>query len=128
MLCYQVTAQFAFYQHRPALVSTHIKKQKAKAFLVLSGLPFGHGLKYSRFFHTKKKRFNMSPVFIKSTKAALFQIRRFPAVNLLCFRSFQMSPIRINTIPGFTAYVRENSTWQMSTIRNVIQALGYDTQ
>jgi hypothetical protein len=55
MLCYQVTAQFTFHQHRPALVSTHVKKQKAKAFLVLSGLPFGHGLKYSRFFHTKKE-------------------------------------------------------------------------
>jgi hypothetical protein len=55
MLCYQVTAQFTFHQHRPALVSTHIKKQKVKAFLVLSGLPFGHGLKYSRFFHTKKE-------------------------------------------------------------------------
>jgi hypothetical protein len=55
MVCYQVMAQFIFYQHRPALVSTHIKKQKAKAFLVLSGLPFGHRLKYSRFFHTKKE-------------------------------------------------------------------------
>jgi hypothetical protein len=55
MVCYQVTAQFAFVQHRPALVSTHLKKQKTKAFLVLSGLPFGHGLKYSRFFHTKKE-------------------------------------------------------------------------
>jgi hypothetical protein len=55
MLCYQVTAQFTFHQHRPALVSTHIKKQKAKAFLVLSGLPFGHSLKYSRFFHTEKE-------------------------------------------------------------------------
>jgi hypothetical protein len=55
MLCYQVTAQFTFHQHRPALVSTHVKKQKAKAFLVLSGLPFGHGLKYRRFFRTKKE-------------------------------------------------------------------------
>jgi hypothetical protein len=55
MVCYQVTAQFVFYQRKPALVSTHIKKQRAKAFLVLSGLPFCHGLKYSRFFHTKKE-------------------------------------------------------------------------
>jgi hypothetical protein len=60
MVCYQVTAQFAFYEepvgsHRPVLVSTHIKKQKAKAFLVRSRLPFGHGLKYRRFFHTKKE-------------------------------------------------------------------------
>jgi hypothetical protein len=55
MLCYQVTAQFTFYQRKPALVFTYIKKQKAKAFLVMSALPFGHGLKYSRFFHTKKE-------------------------------------------------------------------------
>jgi hypothetical protein len=60
MVCYQVTAQFAFYQdplgfRKPALVSTHIKKQKAQAFLVLSGLPFGHGLKHRRFFRTKKE-------------------------------------------------------------------------
>jgi hypothetical protein len=55
MFCFQVTAQFTFYQHKSVLVSTHIKKQKAKAFLVLSGLPFGHGLKYSRFFSTEKE-------------------------------------------------------------------------
>jgi hypothetical protein len=48
-------AQFTFSQHRPALVSTHIKKQNARAFLVLSGLPFGSSLKYSRFFKTKKE-------------------------------------------------------------------------
>jgi hypothetical protein len=39
-----------------------------------------------------------------------------------------MYTAKINTIPGFIAYVRENSTWQISTIRNVIQALGYNTQ
>jgi hypothetical protein len=55
MLCYQVLAQFAFYQRKPALVSTHIKKQNAKSFLVLSGLPFGSGLKVRRFFKTKKE-------------------------------------------------------------------------
>jgi hypothetical protein len=55
MVCYQVLAQFTFYQRRPALVSTHIKKQKAKAFLVLSGLLFGSGLKYRRFFQTEKE-------------------------------------------------------------------------
>jgi hypothetical protein len=55
MFCYQVLAQFIFYQRKPALVSTHIKKQNAKPFLVLSGLPFGSGLKYRRFFHTKKE-------------------------------------------------------------------------
>jgi hypothetical protein len=53
--CYQVLAQFAFYQHRPALVSTSIKKQTAPAHLVLSGLPFGHGLKCRRFFRTEKE-------------------------------------------------------------------------
>jgi hypothetical protein len=55
MLCYQVLVQFAFYQGKPALVSTHVKKQNAKPFLVRSGLPFGHGLKYRRFFKTKKE-------------------------------------------------------------------------
>jgi hypothetical protein len=60
MFCYQVLAQFTFYEeplgsHKPALVSTHIKKQNAKTFLVLSGLPFGSGLKYRRFFKTKKE-------------------------------------------------------------------------
>jgi hypothetical protein len=39
-----------------------------------------------------------------------------------------MYTAKINTIPGFIAYVRENSTWQMLTIRNVIQALGHNTQ
>jgi hypothetical protein len=55
MLCYQVSTQFTFHHHKPALVSTHIKKQNAKPFLVLSGLPFGSGLKYSRFFKTEKE-------------------------------------------------------------------------
>jgi hypothetical protein len=48
-------AQFAFHQRKPVLVSTHIKKQNAKAFLVRSRLPFGHGIKYRRFFKTKKE-------------------------------------------------------------------------
>jgi hypothetical protein len=55
MVCYQVLARFTFYQHRPALVSTHIKKQNAKSFLVLSGLPFGSRLKVRRFFKTKQE-------------------------------------------------------------------------
>jgi hypothetical protein len=55
MVCYQVLAQFTFHQHRPALVSMHIKKQHARSFLVKSGLPFGSGLKYRRFFQTKKE-------------------------------------------------------------------------
>jgi hypothetical protein len=55
MVCYQVLAQFAFIQHKPVLVATHIKKQNARAFLVLSGLPFGLTLKHRRFFRTKKE-------------------------------------------------------------------------
>jgi hypothetical protein len=55
MVCCQVAAQFTFYQRKPALVSTHIKKQNAKPFLVRSRLPFGHGLKNSRFFKTEKE-------------------------------------------------------------------------
>jgi hypothetical protein len=55
MVCFQVTAQFAFSQRKPVLVSTHIKKQTARAFLIRSRLPFGHGLKYRRFFKTKKE-------------------------------------------------------------------------
>jgi hypothetical protein len=54
MLCYQVSARFTFHHHKPALVSTHIKKQNAKPFLVLSGLLFGSGLKYRCFFKTEK--------------------------------------------------------------------------
>jgi hypothetical protein len=60
MVCYQVLAQFAFSEkplgfHKPVLVATSIKKQNAKAFLVLSRLPFGSGLKTRRFFKTKKE-------------------------------------------------------------------------
>jgi hypothetical protein len=55
MLCYQVSVRFVFCNHKAALVSTHIKKQNARAFLVMSCLPFGHGLKFSRFFQTKKE-------------------------------------------------------------------------
>jgi hypothetical protein len=55
MLCYQVIAQYAFIRYKPVLVATHIKKQKAKAFLVLSGIPFGSGLKCRRFFRTKQE-------------------------------------------------------------------------
>jgi hypothetical protein len=55
MLCYQVLAQFALPQYKPVLVTTHIEKQRAKAFLALSGLPFDSGLKVRRFFKTKKE-------------------------------------------------------------------------
>ena len=55
MVCYQVLARFVFIQHKPVLVATHIKKQNARAFLVLSGLPFGSTLKHRRFFRTEKE-------------------------------------------------------------------------
>jgi hypothetical protein len=55
MVCYQVVAQFAFSQHKPVLVVTHIKKQNVKAFLVLSRLLFGSGLKVRHFFKTKQE-------------------------------------------------------------------------
>jgi hypothetical protein len=55
MICYQVLVQYAFIHHKAVLVSTHIKKQNARAFLVRSGLPFGHRLKHHRFFKTKKE-------------------------------------------------------------------------
>jgi hypothetical protein len=60
MVCYQVLAQSTFSQaplgsHKPVLVSTHIKKQTARAFPVRSCLPFGHKLKVSRFLKNKKK-------------------------------------------------------------------------
>jgi hypothetical protein len=55
MVCYQVLVRYAFIQHKAVLVSTHTKKQNARAFLARSGLPFGSGLKYRRFFKTKKE-------------------------------------------------------------------------
>jgi hypothetical protein len=53
--CYQVQARFAFCRHKSVLVSAEIKKQKAMAFLVLSGVPFGRPLNQSRFFKTEKE-------------------------------------------------------------------------
>jgi hypothetical protein len=85
MFCYQVTAQFAFYQHRPALVSTHIKKQKAKAFLVLSGLPFGHGLKYSRFFRNKKEAARYVSYLHEVYKGRIIPNPALPGGQLLLF-------------------------------------------
>ena len=55
MVCYQVLAQFAFHQHKPVLVSTHIKKRNARSFLVRSGLPFGSVLKQRRFFSSEQE-------------------------------------------------------------------------
>jgi hypothetical protein len=53
--CFQVSVQFAFFNHKAVLVSTHIKPHKAPAFLVNLGLPFGHGLKQRRFFYSEKE-------------------------------------------------------------------------
>jgi hypothetical protein len=58
MICYQVTVQFSFSNHKAVLISTAIKEQKAKPFLVLSGLPFGNGLKYRRFYETEQEAEN----------------------------------------------------------------------
>jgi hypothetical protein len=55
MVCYQVLAQFALCNHKAFLVSTSQKQIEAKDFLVTTGLPFGHGLKYRRFFATEKE-------------------------------------------------------------------------
>jgi hypothetical protein len=44
-----------FCGHKPVLVSRKIKKQTAKVFLVLSGVPFGRPLNQSRFFKTEKE-------------------------------------------------------------------------
>jgi hypothetical protein len=55
MVCYQVLARFTFIRHKAALVSTRMKKQNARPYLVLSGLPFGSVLKYRRFFHSRKE-------------------------------------------------------------------------
>jgi hypothetical protein len=52
---FQVSVQFAFSKQKAALVSTRIKQQKAPAFLVRADLPFGHGLKYRRFFYSEKE-------------------------------------------------------------------------
>jgi hypothetical protein len=55
MVCYQVLVQFAFCNHKAFLVSTSQKQIEAKSFLVTTGLPFGRGLKYRRFFATEKE-------------------------------------------------------------------------
>jgi hypothetical protein len=39
-----------------------------------------------------------------------------------------MRTAHIRNIQGFIAYVKSSSVWQAATIRNVIQALGYNVQ
>jgi hypothetical protein len=85
MVCYQVTAQFTFHQHKPALVSTHIKKQTAKTFLVLSGLPFGHGLKHRRFFKTKKEAAHYVSYLRRVYKNRIIPNPPLPGGQLLLF-------------------------------------------
>jgi hypothetical protein len=55
MVCYQVLVKFAFCNYKPVLVSTSLKSLQAPSHLVVSGLPFGHGLKYRHFFATAKE-------------------------------------------------------------------------
>jgi hypothetical protein len=53
--CFQVSVVFAFSSPKPVLVSATVKQQKAPAFLVKAGLPFGSPLKYRRFFRSEKE-------------------------------------------------------------------------
>jgi hypothetical protein len=90
MVCYQVLAQFAFNEeplgsHKPVLVATHIKKQKAKAFLVSSGLPFGSGLKYRRFFHTKQEAARYVAYLRRVYKNRIFPFPALPSGQLYLF-------------------------------------------
>jgi hypothetical protein len=78
MICYQVLTQFAFYRHKVVLVATHVKKQKVPPFLVRSGLFFGSGLKYRRFFKTKKEA-----VRYVSYLHGVYQNRTVPNLPLL---------------------------------------------
>jgi hypothetical protein len=55
MVCYQILTRFVFFHHKSVLVSTAVKKQKAPAFLVLSGLPFGSPCKHRQWFATEKE-------------------------------------------------------------------------
>jgi hypothetical protein len=125
MVCYQVLARFVFHQGRPALVSTHIKKQNAKAFLVLSGISFGSASLLGAFSTPEKKRLGMPLIFMRSIRAVLFQIRRFPAASFICFRGVQMRTEKTINIQGLIAYVKKNSEWQIDTIHHVVTALGY---
>jgi hypothetical protein len=130
MVCYQVLVQFIFHHHKSALDSTHIKKRNAQSFLVRYTLPFGSSLKYRCLFKTKKEA-----VQYASYLHAVYKNRMVSNPTTVfggqfsLFKGFQlMSTVHIKNIPGFIAYVRKNFTWQISTIRNVIQALGYNTQ
>jgi catabolite regulation protein CreA len=85
MVCFQVTAQFAFSQHKPVLVSTHIKKQTARAFLVRSRLPFGHRLKIRRFFKAKKEAARYIAYLHAVYKGRIIPNPPFPGGQLLLF-------------------------------------------
>jgi hypothetical protein len=83
--CFQVSVRFAFSNHKPALVSTHIKQQKAPAFLVNLGLPFGHGLKYRRFFHSEKEASAYAAYLNRVYADRLFSGPVFPGGQLSLF-------------------------------------------
>jgi hypothetical protein len=72
MLCYQISAQFAFYQRKPALVSTHIKNKKPRLFLFCPTCLSVPVSKSAAFSKRKKKRFGTFHIFMRSIKAALF--------------------------------------------------------
>jgi catabolite regulation protein CreA len=85
MVCFQVLARFAFHRHKPVLVSTHIKKQNAKAFLVRSRLPFGHSLKVRRFFKTKKEAMQYVSYLFTVYKGRIIPNPPLPSGQLLLF-------------------------------------------
>jgi hypothetical protein len=85
MICYQVTAQFTFYQYKPVLVSIGIKKPKAKASLVFFALPVGHGLKVRRFFHTEQEAAQYVSYLHKLYKNRMAQNLTLPGGQLLLF-------------------------------------------
>ena len=90
MVCYQVLVRYAFIKepsgsHKAVLISTHTKKQNAKPFLVMSGLPFGHGLKYRRFFHTKEKAAQYVSYLHAVYKGRIVPNPPFPGGQLLLF-------------------------------------------
>jgi hypothetical protein len=86
MVCFQITAQFAFHHRKPALVSTHIKKQNARAFLVRSRLPFGHRLKVNRFFRTEQEAAQYVAYLHAVYKGRIIHNPALPGGQLLLFQ------------------------------------------
>jgi hypothetical protein len=86
MVCYQVSAQYAFIHHKAVLVSTQTKKQKAKAFLIQSRLSFGSGLKYRRFFKTKEEASEYVSYINKVYKNRIVPYPALPGGQLYLFQ------------------------------------------